>query len=92
MFHATRAAIRDRGPGIDSYDQVPGWLKEMGSVWEEVGAKDVFVPVGPWEKGDRKKRIIGEMNRQNVLRLVPAFRPLLLAYGYFDETVDKCRE
>lgn len=89
MFHATRAAIRDRGPGIDSYDQVPGWLKEMGSVWEEVGVKDVFVPVGPWEKGDRKKRTIGEMNRQNVLRLVPAFRPLLLAYGYFDETIDK---
>lgn len=45
--------FQDRGPGIDSYDQVPGWLKEMGSVWEEVGAKDVFVPVGPWEKGGK---------------------------------------
>ncbi|KIO32573.1 hypothetical protein M407DRAFT_18615 [Tulasnella calospora MUT 4182] len=88
MGHAAHEAMRARGNGIDSYDQVPGWLEDMGSVWEEVGVKDVWVPIGPWENGDGKQKVIGEMNRQNVLRIVNSFRPLLLSYGYFDETID----
>lgn len=89
MCHAAREAMRARGPGIDAYDQVPGWLEEMGSVWEEIGVRDVWAPIGPWPKDDDKQRKVGDMNRQNVLRIVNSFKPLLLSYGYFEETIDK---
>ncbi|KAG8948284.1 hypothetical protein FRC04_009922 [Tulasnella sp. 424] len=78
-----------RGNGVNAYDQVPGWLEEMGAVWEEVGVRDVWVPIGPWQAKDEKQIIIGEMHRRNILHVVNSFRPLLLSYGYFDETIDK---
>ncbi len=31
---------------------------------------------------------IADMNVQNIMRIVNSFRPLLLEYGYFAETVD----
>ncbi|KAG9047876.1 hypothetical protein FS837_001267 [Tulasnella sp. UAMH 9824] len=65
----TVATIQARGTGIDAYDQVPGWLEEMGSVWEEVGVRDVWTPIGPWPKDDEKQRKVGDMNLQNVLRI-----------------------
>lgn len=51
------ATIQARGNGIDAYDQVPGWLGEMGSVWEEIGVRDVWAPIGPWPKDGKLDRI-----------------------------------
>lgn len=36
-----------------------------------------------------KDRLTSEMMRQNFLRMVRSVRPLLLSFGYFEETVDK---
>lgn len=36
-----------------------------------------------------KDRLTSEMMRQNFLRMVQSVRPLLLSFGYFEETVEK---
>ena len=36
-----------------------------------------------------KQRFISELMRQDILKVASSFRPLLLAHGYFPETVDR---
>lgn len=59
----------------------------MVSWIEYAAALHVFQPGIPTV--DDKQRKVGDMNRQNVLRIVNSFKPLLLSYGYFEETIDK---
>ncbi|KAG8954565.1 hypothetical protein FRC00_005795, partial [Tulasnella sp. 408] len=78
------------GPGIDAYPKVYNWLEDQGSLWEDTGLKIVDVPIGPWEDDiSAKDKQTSELMRQDLLRLIQSVRPLLLSYGWFNETVEK---
>ncbi|KAG8913493.1 hypothetical protein FRC00_002290 [Tulasnella sp. 408] len=79
-----------RGPGVDDYVHIYDWLQEQGPIWESTGRERIYIQLGPWkEDATTKDKWIGEVMQQNVLWLVDAFRPLLLSYGFFAETVDR---
>ena len=50
MANAVLTAVKTKRPNIDSFHNVPKWLKEMNNVWEESGEKNFFIPIGPWEE------------------------------------------
>ncbi|KAG8904698.1 hypothetical protein FRC01_008636, partial [Tulasnella sp. 417] len=88
--HAIFDAMMARGPGIDAYPKLYSWLEDQGNVWEDIGIKTVDVPIGPWEDDmSTKDRQISEFMRQDFLRMIQSVRPLLLSYGWFNETVDR---
>ncbi|KAG9048508.1 hypothetical protein FS837_012698 [Tulasnella sp. UAMH 9824] len=90
LVHAIRDAMRARGPGIDAYPKIYDWLKEQGDVWETIGQKVRYIPLGPWEDNmSAKDKYVSELMRQDFFRMIQSVRPMLLSYGWFDETVDK---
>ncbi|KIO25770.1 hypothetical protein M407DRAFT_207534 [Tulasnella calospora MUT 4182] len=90
LFHAMRDAMRARGPGVDESLQVYDWLQEQGPIWERIGRERMFVPLGPWKENmTEKEKYISGIMQQNFLRMVDSARPLLLSYGFFEETVDR---
>ncbi|KIO29851.1 hypothetical protein M407DRAFT_21104 [Tulasnella calospora MUT 4182] len=90
LIHAILDAMRAKGPGIDAYPKIYSWLQDQGNAWEDIGQKIVYIPIGPWEDGmSSKDKQISELMRQDFLRLIQSVRPLLLSYGWFEETVDK---
>ncbi|KAG8918279.1 hypothetical protein FRC00_012637, partial [Tulasnella sp. 408] len=79
-----------RGPGIDAYPKIYGWLQAQGNIWESIGQKMVYIPLGAWEDNmSAKDKEIAEFMGQDIMRLIQSVRPLLLSYGWFNETVDK---
>ncbi|KAG8904079.1 Eukaryotic peptide chain release factor GTP-binding subunit [Tulasnella sp. 403] len=89
IMHAAYGAMKARNEGVDSVHFIPKWLSEM-TCWEEWGEKDFYIPVGPWEEDMTDKgRYISELMRQDTIRIVTSFRPLLLSHGYFPETIDR---
>ncbi|KAG9048510.1 hypothetical protein FS837_012700 [Tulasnella sp. UAMH 9824] len=90
LVYAVREAMRARGPGNDNATKIYAFLQDQGPIWKTIGQKVIYIPVGPWEeKMSDKDRLTSEMMRQNFLRMVRSVRPLLLSFGYFEETVDK---
>ncbi|KAG9048512.1 hypothetical protein FS837_012702 [Tulasnella sp. UAMH 9824] len=96
LVHAIRDAMRiltefeARGPGIDAYPKIYGWLQEQGNLWESIGQKILYIPLGPWEDDmSAKDKYVSELMRQDFFRMIQSVRPMLLSYGWFDETVDK---
>ncbi|KIO29850.1 hypothetical protein M407DRAFT_69943 [Tulasnella calospora MUT 4182] len=99
LIHAIRDAMRARGPGVDAIPKIYDWLQDQGEVWESIGQKILYIPLGPWEVDSRSSPpdrnishanyFISELMRQDFVRLIQSVRPLLLSYGWFDETVDK---
>ncbi|KAG8940678.1 hypothetical protein FRC04_005090 [Tulasnella sp. 424] len=90
FVHAIRDAMRARGPGVEAYPKIYGWLQEQGNVWESVGQKIIYIPIGPWEdEMSSKDKYISELMRQDFFRMIQSAKPMLLAYGWFNETVDK---
>ncbi|KAG8922926.1 hypothetical protein FRC00_006849, partial [Tulasnella sp. 408] len=106
LFYAILEAMRARGPGIDTYPKIYGWLQDQGNVWENVGQKLVYIPLGSWDDDggslcmnrntpdayhlmSAKDKKIAELMGQDIISLIPSVRPMLLSYGWFDETVDK---
>ncbi|KAG9048516.1 hypothetical protein FS837_012706 [Tulasnella sp. UAMH 9824] len=90
LIHAILEAMRTKCPGIDAYPKIYGWLQDQGNVWESTGQKILDIPVGPWEVDmSAKDKHVAELMGQDMMRLVQSARPLLLSYGWFDETVDK---
>ncbi|KAG9048515.1 hypothetical protein FS837_012705 [Tulasnella sp. UAMH 9824] len=90
IFYAILEAMRARGPGIDTYPKIYGWLQDQGTVWESVGQKMVYIPLGAWDHdASPKDRKMAELMGQDIVSLIPSVRPMLLSYGWFDETVDK---
>ncbi|KAG8912461.1 hypothetical protein FRC00_004469, partial [Tulasnella sp. 408] len=82
--------MRARGPGVDAIPKIYDWLQDQGNAWESVGQKIVYIPLGPWEDDmSEKNKQISEFMRQNFFRMIQSVRPLLLSYGWFEETVDK---
>ncbi|KAG9048514.1 hypothetical protein FS837_012704 [Tulasnella sp. UAMH 9824] len=90
LVHAIHDAMKASGPGIDAYPKLYNWLEDQGSLWEDIGLKIVDVPIGPWEDDiSEKDKQTSELMRQDLLRLIQSVRPLLLSYGWFNETVEK---
>ncbi|KIO29852.1 hypothetical protein M407DRAFT_46039, partial [Tulasnella calospora MUT 4182] len=92
LIHGILDAMRVRhcGPGIDAYPKIYGWLQDQENVWGDIGQKILYIPIGPWEDGmSAKDKQISELMGQDLLRLFQSARPLLLSYGWFEETVDK---
>ncbi|KAG9048513.1 hypothetical protein FS837_012703 [Tulasnella sp. UAMH 9824] len=79
-----------KGPGVDAIPKIYNWLQDQGNAWESIGQKIVYIPLGPWEDDmSEENKQISEFMRQNFFRMIQSVRPLLLSYGWFDETVDK---
>ncbi|KAG8894813.1 hypothetical protein FRC01_012728 [Tulasnella sp. 417] len=82
--------MRGRGPGIDAYPKMFGWLQDQEDAWESVGQKKVYIPLGSWDdSASAKDKQMADLMGQDIMRLIPSLRPLLLSYGWFDETVDR---
>ncbi|KAG9016617.1 hypothetical protein FRB90_002778 [Tulasnella sp. 427] len=86
LIYAIRDALRARGPGIDDYIHIYDWLQEQGDIWESTGRKNLFSALGPW---DKNKKQVGKLMQENFCNVVDAFKPMLLSYGFFFETVDR---
>ncbi|KAG8953828.1 hypothetical protein FRC04_001458 [Tulasnella sp. 424] len=68
-------------------DDIPGWLKDMGDAWEDIGDKPIWVPIGPWDKSSPALIFQGEAMRQNCLIFTESVQPLLFSRGHPKELV-----
>ncbi|KAG8953839.1 hypothetical protein FRC04_001469 [Tulasnella sp. 424] len=91
-------AAFNRNSNAKDYLHTSKWIKEMGEddcPWEEYGERVFWVPQGPWTKelqGDRVNRrefIAAQLEQEDFAGLGATLRPLLLASGNPEETVDR---
>ncbi|KAG8974528.1 hypothetical protein FRC05_007160 [Tulasnella sp. 425] len=92
-----RQAILDRNPNMKDYIHTSRWIKEMGEddcPWEEYGERVFWVPQGPWttelqaDRVNRREFIAAQLQLEDFVGLGATLRPLLLASGNPEETVD----
>ncbi|KAG8988853.1 hypothetical protein FRB94_002183 [Tulasnella sp. JGI-2019a] len=83
-------ACKERTPGgIDAGYLIPSWLKSM-DCWKDFGDRKMYIPIGAWEpEMSDKQRQIAEMMMHDTIVFMNSVRPMLLAHGYFEETVDQ---
>ncbi|KAG8872852.1 hypothetical protein FRB97_007287 [Tulasnella sp. 331] len=93
VMAAAYCAFKERSPGgIDAGPLIPRWLKSM-DCWSDTGYKKIYIPIGAWDEGmNEKQRKTADMMKHDTLELMSSLRPLLLAHGYFAETIDKWLE
>jgi len=87
VFHATYNSMKTRGSQVDTPALLPLWLSRMDQL-ENVGSLRIFIPVGPWRKGDAREEALSDMLRTNALMHIAGMRPLLRDEGYSADTVD----
>jgi len=89
-------ALKGKGSSVDAGRQFARWLGEHvgkpGGV-TFVGETEVWVPVGPWLRGNdeqtRRLNYIGELMRRDCKLFIRSLRPLLIEDGYQPETLDR---
>jgi len=87
VFHATYNAMKSRGSQVDTPSLLPIWLSRMDNL-ENIGSLKIFIPLGPWRKGDPREEALSEMLRTNGLMHMAGMKPLLLEEGYSSATID----
>jgi len=87
---AMRTAVEAKNQGsMERCLSTVKWLREV-PCWKEIGARNYYIPLGPWEANmTEKERYVAELQRQDFLRVISSFRPLLLAHGYPVELIDQ---
>ncbi|TDL19098.1 hypothetical protein BD410DRAFT_450170 [Rickenella mellea] len=92
MFEAV-LTMQKRGSDVDARMKLYE-LISASAYFENVGERNYFVPIGPWEKGGtaeehQKGQILGILSRQSMIDLVQSLRPLFISSGYAKELVDQ---
>ncbi|KIJ35761.1 hypothetical protein M422DRAFT_261942 [Sphaerobolus stellatus SS14] len=87
VFHATYHAMKSRGSQVDTPSLLPTWLSRIPDL-HKIGSQKIFIPLGPWKKGDPREEALSEMLRTNGLMHMAGMKPLLLEDGYLADTVD----
>ncbi|KAF8512272.1 S-adenosyl-L-methionine-dependent methyltransferase [Gautieria morchelliformis] len=76
VFHATYNSMKTRGSQVDTSSLLPLWLSRMEEL-ENAGSQKIFIPLGPWRKGDPREEAVSDMLRTNALMHLMGMRPLL---------------
>lgn len=92
LFESFQCMNRRGGP-VHAGLMMNQWLPAVRGI-EFCHVEPVLVPIGTFGKGEDsmdQERVLhlGELMKQNCAELSRSLRPLLLAEGYFEETVDR---
>ncbi|KIO17101.1 hypothetical protein M407DRAFT_246848 [Tulasnella calospora MUT 4182] len=77
------------GADLDAPSQWDKWL-EASPFYTNVGAEDIYVPIGPWSPNlDMRCQRIAQLTQIDAGKVFPAFRPILTLGGMEPATADR---
>ncbi|KAH7103025.1 S-adenosyl-L-methionine-dependent methyltransferase [Auriculariales sp. MPI-PUGE-AT-0066] len=87
IFFGAYNSMKNRGAQIDGMTLTPRWIRDIPD-FENVATQDVYIPIGPWLKGDPRVELLSELMLRDTQLVISAMKPMLMSEGYFEDTVD----